>query len=799
MRRPTPGLILSDRFTLDHELGHGGSGTVWLAEDLQLGKRVALKILAADVTDSPAAVALLREECRKASQLTHPNIVRIYEFHEADIGTFVSMQYIDGSTLGRRMPKSFPDVVECALSLCDAIEHAHRSGIVHRDIKPANVLCDSSGSLFLTDFGVASALSETTQAIRIRGGGSLPSMSPQQLDGESAAVADDIYGLGALIYELLSGVPLFHPEPTPQRIRNERPPVLSVDRSGREIPRELSSLVSAMLDKHPGRRPAGIAAVRSVLEEIRDDFPSAPVDSETAENGETVIRPRHRSGSGGRADGLTADGKTIPPRRMPREKRGLPTAVVLAVLGVLIAIVIGVVFLLPKVVEQRGALIAEPELRSPSEPTGQKNQFDENQIDDEDMINPAVVAAQRARADEMLGELLAAEERLLSLGIERWGGEEWREAGLLAEAGNVAYRKRDYDSAMSNHRQALDRMRLLEARAPEAFSLALREGNEALQAHDQETAVRLFEVALSIQPLQAEAQLGLQRALRLDRVLEFMDKGAAAERTEDWSSAESLYRQALELDAEWRGAIEALARVRESIDRIGFETQMAAGFSAVQRQDYERARKAFRAALKIDPDNAAAFEALRQVDADLELKKIVALRLAARSAEADERWMDAVRSYNEILAVDPGIEAVKIDLQRAQDRMRLVDDLGSALADADRFYEDKVAQQASAVLTRARSIADPGPQLAGQIEQLETLLRMAATPVRVSFESDNLTDVVIYKVGRLGIFSARTIELKPGVYVAVGTRDGYRDVRRSFRVTADGAMPPIILACEEPI
>jgi len=292
MRRPTPGQKLSDRFTLVHELGHGGSGSVWLAEDHQLGKRVALKILATDVTESPDAVALLREECRKASQLTHPNIVRIYEFHEAEIGSFVSMQFIDGPTLGRRMPESFPDVVECALSLCDAIEHAHRSDIVHRDIKPANVLCDSSGNYYLTDFGIASAVSATARAIRIRGGGSLPSMSPQQLDGEPAAVADDIYGLGALLYEMLSGAPLFHPEPTPQRIRAERPPALSVDRSGREIPRELSALVSAMLEKHPARRPAGIAAVRSALEEIRDDFPAVPVGSETAANGETVIRPR---------------------------------------------------------------------------------------------------------------------------------------------------------------------------------------------------------------------------------------------------------------------------------------------------------------------------------------------------------------------------------------------------------------------------------------------------------------------------------------------------------------------------
>jgi len=792
MQRPTPGQTLSDQFTLVHELGRGSMGTVWLAEDRQLGERVALKILGADFTGSPDSIALLREECRKASQLVHPNIVRVHDFFMADDAYFISMQYIDGPTLGHRGPMPFPDVVECVLSLCDAVEHAHRSGIVHRDIKPANVLCDSLGHYYLTDFGVSSAVSEDARAIRIRGGGSLPSMSPQQLDGEPAAVGDDIYGLGALLYELLSGAPLFHPQPTPQRVRDEQPAALTVDQSGREIPRELTALVLAMLDKRPARRPAGIAAVRSVLEEIRADYPGAQVNGADGDTGEAVIQPRRRPGSGGRPEnGKTESSKATQPRRIHSDKQGLPPGAVIAALGVLIVIVIGVVFLLPTFVEERGALISEPDLR----PTPEQNE----EIDDAVMVDPKVAAAQRARADEVLGELLVVEERLLLTGIEKWGGDDWTEAGRLAELGNVAYRERDYITSISSHRQALDSMRLLESRAPEVFARALRDGDAALLARDQKVAIHQFEVALSIQPAQPDAQHGLQRALRLDQVLEFMDMGAEAERSDDLQTAESIYLQALELDAEWLPAAEALGRVREASDLIGFETQMAAGFSAVQRQDYERARQAFRSALKIRPDDATAMEALRQVDADVELKKIVALRLSARTAEAEERWAEAVRYYGEILAVDPGIDAVRRDLQHAQDRVQLAGDLDSSLNDADRFYEDHVAQQASAVLKSAQLIPNPGPKLAGQIERLDTLIRIAATPVRVSFQSDNLTDVVIYKVGRLGIFSARTINLKPGVYMAVGTREGYRDVRRSFRVVADAATPPILLTCEEPI
>lgn len=796
MQRLAPGQTLSDRFTLVHELGHGATGAVWLAEDSQRGERVALKIVTPDVVASADSIALLREECRKTSQLNHPNIVQVYEFFATADASFISMQYIDGRTLGHQALGSLPDIVECGLSLCDAIAYAHRSGVIHRDIKPANVLCDSAGRYYLTDFGVAGALSGDAQAIETRYGGSLPSMSPQQLDGAAASVADDIYALGALLYELLSGEPLFHPQPTPQRVREERPPAVTVDPSGGEIPHALTTLVAAMLDKDAARRPAGIAAVRSVLEEIRADHSGARngrITENTDESDEAVIQPRRRPGSGGATEHGSSGGAVAPLRRIHAGRRGPPTLMWVA-LGVLMVIVIGVVFLLPTIVERRGALVSPPDVRPAPE---QRAEVDD--VEDAVTIDPAILAAQRARADEVLGDVLVLQERLRSIGIERWGGDDWQEAGRLAAAGDAAYRERDFVAALSSHRQALDRMRLLESRAPEVFARALLDGNEALSARDQNEAIQQFEIALSIQPMQADAQHGLQRALRLDRVLEYMNSALEAERAEDWQSVVSFYRQALELDAEWGPATEGLNRALVVIARTGFETQMAVGFSAVQREDFARARQAFRSALKIRPGDAAAIEALSQIDADVELKKIVALRLAARAAEADERWPDAVRDYSEILAMNPGIEAITTSRKTARQRAQLTVDLDDAIAAADRFYEDQVARQAGAVLARAQRISTPGPKLVGQATKLDGLLRIAATPVAVSFESDNVTDVVIYKVGRLGIFTARTIDLKPGTYVAAGTRDGYRDVRRSFRVVADGAMAPIVVTCEEPI
>jgi hypothetical protein len=158
-----------------------------------------------------------------------------------------------------------------------------------------------------------------------------------------------------------------------------------------------------------------------------------------------------------------------------------------------------------------------------------------------------------------------------------------------------------------------------------------------------------------------------------------------------------------------------------------------------------------------------------------------------------------VEKFESIRSIDPNLASAKTGLEQARLRAELHEKLDYQINRSDRFNEDKIAQQAQQVLASARSVDHGGPVLTGQVDQLARLLEISAIPVPVSFESDNLTEVVLYKVGSLGTFLTRTLELKPGGYVAVGHRDGYRDVRRSFRVVADGNMQAIVLRCEEPI
>lgn len=198
------------RFLLSRLLGRGGMGEVWLAQDVRLNEPVALKFLPPEIRGDARALDELRRETARSHRLTHPNIVRLHDFHEfAGEPAFIAMEYIDGPTLavlalqqGNRV-LSWEFLQPLAGQLCAALEYAHGEQIVHRDLKPANLMVDGKGRLKLADFGIAATVSDSVSRMSQRQAtsGTLLYMSPQQLAGKRAQPADDIYALGATPYE----------------------------------------------------------------------------------------------------------------------------------------------------------------------------------------------------------------------------------------------------------------------------------------------------------------------------------------------------------------------------------------------------------------------------------------------------------------------------------------------------------------------------------------------------------------------------------------------------------------------
>lgn len=203
MRVLKEGTQLADRYSLIRRLGAGGMAEIWLASDRLADTRVALKFLCAELAADPAYRDLLHKEWRLSSRLMHANIVRVFEFHDDPDGAYYSLQYTGDASLGVLCGKNPEDALRPVGLIADALRYAHAKGVIHRDIKAANILLDGRGVPYLIDFGVATEPGNDNPAT----GGSAVASSPQQQAGKAAAVEDDIYGLGVLMVELLSGAP----------------------------------------------------------------------------------------------------------------------------------------------------------------------------------------------------------------------------------------------------------------------------------------------------------------------------------------------------------------------------------------------------------------------------------------------------------------------------------------------------------------------------------------------------------------------------------------------------------------
>jgi serine/threonine protein kinase len=274
MRGLVGGTQLFQRFTLQKVLGRGRMGIVWSARDDRLERLVALKLVPEEIYFDPSAREDLKWETRKSFLLTHPNIVRIFNFIEDERIAAICMEYVDGTTLSyariHKRSKCF-DISELTpwlTSLCDALAYAHDSvGLIHRDLKPANMMVNSRSELKITDFGIAGRLRDSISRESVRTSSeTMNYMSPQQMLGEDPSPSDDIYALGASLYEMLSSKPPFYSGDVASQVREVIAPTISQRRvtlgiAGAPIPKHWEETIAACLAKQCERRPRSAAEV----------------------------------------------------------------------------------------------------------------------------------------------------------------------------------------------------------------------------------------------------------------------------------------------------------------------------------------------------------------------------------------------------------------------------------------------------------------------------------------------------------------------------------------------------------
>jgi eukaryotic-like serine/threonine-protein kinase len=256
------------RYCLVRQLGVGGMGEVWEADDTLLGRRVALKVLVQELAGDARATRRFVREARATAKLTHPNVTRVYDFGRDAGVLYLVMELLEGDTLADRLaggPLPPAEAARIGAAVADALDAAHRRGIVHRDVKPSNVLVTPAGEVKVMDFGIAAAADETHSTTGSGLYGTAAYVSPERAAGQPATPAADLYSLGAVMYELLTGRPPFVGDSPVLVVRahlHERP------RPVRElapwVPTRLADACEAALAKDPTQRPssAGGLAMR---------------------------------------------------------------------------------------------------------------------------------------------------------------------------------------------------------------------------------------------------------------------------------------------------------------------------------------------------------------------------------------------------------------------------------------------------------------------------------------------------------------------------------------------------------
>ncbi len=485
------------------------------------------------------------------------------------------------------------------------------------------------------------------------------------------------------------------------------------------------------------------------------------------------------------------------PARTPGTGTGAPDKWIVPALGGLLLLALLVFFWLPgqvtpgKVAEEVANEVANNGSGAGTRPkpaTEQASPYADAQL-----------ARERKAAQDVLAELLEVQFALEEIGVEQWAGEAFSTAQELAATADEQYRQQEFTTAQATYQEALAAMQAIQDSAEDVFTQQLEAGLAAIRSDQVEPAVTALELATLIKPENPEALAALERARNLEPLLELLTNATSARATGELEAAIDLLEQAVALDPEHPGAAAQLASVQRELAKRNFNRAMTAGYKALDDAYFDEAERQFKRAQTILPAATEPESALVETRIARTQAQIDAWRQRAEAAEAREDWNKAIAAYREILDIDSTVVFARGGLARSQTRAQIDTRLRQILDNPTRLSNDSVFRDTQALYQQALNLDNRGPMLREQLTRLDELLAQARIPVPVLLQSDEQTDVTVYKVAHIGAFRRHQLSLKPGEYTAVGVRKGYRDVRKKFTVDHDQQSMVIEIACTEPI
>ena len=476
------------------------------------------------------------------------------------------------------------------------------------------------------------------------------------------------------------------------------------------------------------------------------------------------------------------------------ELRTPPAWVWFSVAG-LFLVALSVIFVLP-------ALVTRYEL--PFEARVDLPQLERDQLGAQSAPNispfeEAQRSLKRREAQEVLAELLVRQETLGDLGVGSWSLSDFDAALEIASVGDNHYRSGDFTQAKDSYSKGLKELDLILESVPTKAQAIFEEAQEALDQSNSVVAQERFTLAVLLDPNNEKAQIGLERSLVLEEVLTLLDEASDLLGDNEFDISKEIYENILLLDPYNEIAKQKIIETSAAITERAFFSAMTAGYKFVEANDPEQAIARFRSALQLGIRMEEASAAIMQVETQVADAQIELIREDIDIAEKDEDWLVALNGYENVLAIDPNVLFAIDGRDYASKRAQLDDLLRSSIAGPERFYEEDVYQQTLDIYYTGLAVQEenPGVHLADQLGMLEVLLADSQIPLEINFISDNLTEVNLLRIGGLGLFEQTTVSLKPGRYVALGKRIGYRDVRKEFVVGFGQTPEEVLVRCAE--
>ena len=357
----TKGQIINDRYEIIRSIGEGGMANVYLAYDKILSRNVAIKVLRGDLSNDEKFVRRFQREALSASSLSHPNIVAMYDVGEDNGLYYIVMEYVEGETLKQLLKKrgtlTLSEAIDIMLQLTDGMTHAHDSYIIHRDLKPQNIMIQDDGQIKITDFGIAMALNSTqlTQTNSVMG--SVHYLPPEQASGKGSTTKSDIYSMGIIFYELLSGsLPFKGDNAVEIALKHMKEPLPDLTKTDGAIPQSIENIILKATAKNPKNRYENAKSMHEDLLTALDDdrmneepykYPYPEVE-ETTKNIKKLEDIEEK---------MTETEYT---KDLKKEKKNKKLIIILsAIFGGIVLILLIIFFVIPKVMEEPDIVVPD--------------------------------------------------------------------------------------------------------------------------------------------------------------------------------------------------------------------------------------------------------------------------------------------------------------------------------------------------------------------------------------------------------------------------------------------------------